>query len=384
MHTTCLSFIGSNLAKKQEKMVQFSSFLSGLTKNISPKSGKKRRINLGRETTEALAKEARKNGLLLTSPGNVYAKGSGNYMSAYSKGGNKGINQDCFIVWEGFGGKEDVMFCGVFDGHGPWGHLVGKRVKKVMPAYLLHYWQEAMAKCSVLINGKWVKNANFDQFSVWKKSFIKACSTVDYDLELHPLIDSFYSGTAALTIIREGDLIVLANVGDSRAVLGTTSNDGSLVAVQLTVDFKPSLPQEKERIYKSGGSVCEPDDEPGVSRIRALIDETPEGPGLALSRAFGDFCVKDFGLISEPDVTQRTLTTRDRFVILATDGVWDVVSNEKAVEIVSSSAAERDESAKQVVEYAAAQWKCKRPGYAADDISVVCLFFNNPSSSSQQ
>ncbi|KAL8263981.1 hypothetical protein R6Q59_022111 [Mikania micrantha] len=361
-------------------MVQFSSFLSGLTKNISPKSGKKRRINLGRETTEALAKEARKNGLLLTSPGTVCAKWSGNYMSAYSKGGNKGINQDCFIVWEGFGGKENVMFCGVFDGHGPWGHLVGKRVKKVMPAYLLHYWQEAMAQCSILKVGELFKNENFDQFSVWKQSLIKACSTVDYDLELHPIIDSLYSGTAALTIIREGDLIVLANVGDSRAVLGTTADDGSMVAVQLTVDFKPNLPQERERIYKSGGSVCESDDEPGVSRIH---DETPEGPGLALSRAFGDFFVKDLGLISEPDVTQRTLTTRDHFVILATDGVWDVVSNEKAVEIVSlSSATERDEAAKRVVEYAAAQWKCKRAGFAADDISVVCVFFNNPSSSS--
>ncbi|KAK9059421.1 hypothetical protein SSX86_022041 [Deinandra increscens subsp. villosa] len=366
-------------------MVQFSSFLSGLTKSISPKKGKKRRIDLGREATEALAKEARKKGLLLTSPGNVSAKCSGNYMSAYSKGGNKGVNQDCFIVWEGFGGKEDVMFCGVFDGHGPWGHLVGKRVKKVMPAYLLHFWREAMAQCPTLMNGELFKNVNFDRFDVWKKSFIKACSTVDYDLELHPVIDSFYSGTAALTIIREGDLIVLANVGDSRAVLGTTSDDGSMVAIQLTVDFKPNLPQERERIHKSGGSVCEPNDESGVSRIHASIDdETPEGPGLALSRAFGDFFVKDFGLISEPDVTPRTLTTRDRFVILATDGVWDVVSNEKAVEIVSSSsstAAERDESAKRVVEYAAAQWKCKRPRFVADDISVVCVFFDSPSSS---
>lgn len=83
-----------------DKMVQFSSLLSGLTKNIATKNGKKRRINLGREATEALAKEARKSGLLLTSSGNVGAKWSDNYVSAYSKGGNKGINQDCFIVWE--------------------------------------------------------------------------------------------------------------------------------------------------------------------------------------------------------------------------------------------------------------------------------------------
>ncbi|XP_024996258.1 probable protein phosphatase 2C 34 [Cynara cardunculus var. scolymus] len=353
-------------------MVQFSSFLNGLTKNITTKNGKKRRINLGREATIVLAKEARKNGLLLTSPGNVSAKWSSNYVSAYSRGGNKGINQDCFIVWEAFGGKEDVMFCGVFDGHGPWGHLVSKRVKKVMPAFLLHYWQEASAQCSAGL-----KNANLNQFGMWKKSFKRACSTVDTDLELHPVIDSFYSGTAALTIIREGELIVLANVGDSRAVLGTSSDDGSLVAVQLTVDFKPNLPEESERIHKSGGSVCEADDEPGVSRIRAPHEESPDGPGLALSRAFGDFFVKDFGLISEPDVIQRTVTTRDRFVILATDGVWDVVSNEKAVEIVSS-ATERDEAAKRIVDYAAGQWKLKRPGYAVDDISVVCLFFHNP------
>ncbi|KAI3690086.1 hypothetical protein L2E82_48061 [Cichorium intybus] len=360
------SLVETKLARKQEKMVQFSSFLNGITKNITTKNVKKRRINFGREATNALAKEARKNGLLLTSPGNV--SGSSNYVSAYSKGGNKGINQDSFIVWESFGGKEDVMFCGVFDGHGPWGHLVGKRVKKVMPAYLLHFWQEACAS----------KNANFDQFGMWKKSFMKACSTVDYDLELHPVIDSFFSGTAAVTLIREGDLLVVANIGDCRAVIGTTSDDGSLVAVQLSVDFKPNLPQETERIYKSGGSVAESEDEPGVSRIRASNDETLEGPGLALSRAFGDFFVKESGLISEPDVIERTITTRDRFVILATDGVWDVVSNEKAVEIVSSS--EKDESSKRLVEYAAGQWKRQRPGFCCDDISVVCLFFHNTSS----
>ncbi|MFS8034902.1 putative PPM-type phosphatase domain, protein phosphatase 2C family [Helianthus anomalus] len=206
-------------------------------------------------------------------------------ISAYSKGGNKGINQDSFIVWEGFGGKEYVMLCGVFSEHRPWGDIIGKRVKKVLAAYLLHYWQEAMAQCSILLDGEFHKNANFDQFGVSKNSFIKACSMDDYDLELHPVINSFYSGTVAVTIIRQGDLIMLANVGDYRAVLGTTSDDGEVIAVQLTVDFKP---RKREDIHNRR-SVCESDDEPGVSRIRASIDETPEGPGLALSRDFRDF-----------------------------------------------------------------------------------------------
>jgi serine/threonine protein phosphatase PrpC len=59
-------------------------------------------------------------------------------------------------------------------------------------------------------------------------------------------------------------------------------------------------------------------DEPGVHRVW-LPDQ--EAPGLAMSRAFGDYCVKDHGVISTPEVTQRRITARDKFVILATDGV---------------------------------------------------------------
>lgn len=76
--------------------------------------------------------------------------------------------------------------------------------------------------------------------------------------------------------------------------------------------------EEAERITQSNGRVFCLHDEPGVHRVWM-----PNGkrPGLALSRAFGDYCVKDFGLISIPAVSQRSITRRDRFVILATDGV---------------------------------------------------------------
>ena len=60
------------------------------------------------------------------------------------------------------------------------------------------------------------------------------------------------------------------------------------------------------------------EDEPGVHRLW-LPDE--ESPGLAMSRAFGDYCVKDFGLISVPEVTQTHISGNDQFVVLATDGV---------------------------------------------------------------
>jgi serine/threonine protein phosphatase PrpC len=94
--------------------------------------------------------------------------------------------------------------------------------------------------------------------------------------------------------------------------------------------------------------------------------ETPGG--LALLSALGDFCLKDFGLISVPDVTQREISNRDKFVILATDGVW-------ALQIVSSTA-DREKSAKRLVECTVGAWKQKKRGIATDEISAICLFFH--------
>lgn len=70
-------------------------------------------------------------------------------------------------------------------------------------------------------------------------------------------------------------------------------------------------------------------DEPGTYRVWMPNGKTP---GLAISRAFGDYYVKDFGLISMPDVTQRRITSSDQFVILATDGVC--ISSNYAINFV--------------------------------------------------
>lgn len=59
-------------------------------------------------------------------------------------------------------------------------------------------------------------------------------------------------------------------------------------------------------------------DEPEVARVWL---PNSDSPGLAMARAFGDFCLKDFGLISMPDVYHHHITESDEFVILATDGV---------------------------------------------------------------
>ncbi|KAH9687109.1 glutathione S-transferase L3 [Citrus sinensis] len=134
--------------------------------------------------------------------------------------------------------------------------------------------------------------------------------------------------------------------------------------------------EEAERITQSKGLVFCLNDVPGVYRVWMPNGETP---GLAISRALGDYCVKDYGLISVLHVTQRNITTRDQFVILASDGVWDVISNQEAVEIVSS-VVDREKAAKRLVECAVRAWKYKKRGIAMDDISAICLFFHSSSS----
>ncbi|CAL5393378.1 unnamed protein product [Camellia sinensis] len=343
-------------------MVQFSVLFNGLAKNILVKNGKKSRSDVGREAADALAKEARKNDLMLSSSGTVNGERSDNFVSVFSKGVKKGVNQDCLIVWE--------IFCGIFDGHGPWGHLVAKSVRKLMPSSLLCNGQETLALNSLDLNSSTEPDKSLHQFDIWKQSYLKTCSAIDQDLQQHPGIDSFHSG----------DLIVIANIGDSRAVLATISDDVCLVPLQLTVDLKPNLPQETERIRQSKGRVFAMLDEPGVYRVWLPNGEASGGPGLAISRAFGDYYIKGFGLISEPEITQRNITCRDRFVILATDGVWDVLSNREVVEVVSSTP-EREESANRLVQHAICAWKRKKPGMAVDDISAICLFFHNSTSS---
>ncbi|KAI4367838.1 hypothetical protein MLD38_016462 [Melastoma candidum] len=354
-------------------MRHLSSLLNRFTRSLSVNKGKSLGDPCdGRDAVSEQVKEAKTNGMILCSSGTMNVEGNENFASVFSKRGQKGVNQDCCVVWKEFGCQNDMMLCGVFDGHGPWDHYVAKRLREMLPSVLLHSWQETLAKASVDCNLHLEVLENQQLFNVWKSSYVKACATVDNDLGRHRKIGSFNSGTTALTMVRQGEYIYLANVGDSRAVLATTSDDGRLVPIQLTIDFKPNLSEEAERITLCNGRVFCLHDEPGVHRVWLPHNEFP---GLAMSRAFGDFCIKNYGLISIPEVTQRRITDRDEFILLATDGVWDVLTNQEAVEIVSSST-DKARSAKRLVEYAARPWKRKRRGAAADDISAVCLFFH--------
>lgn len=317
-------------------------------------------------------------------PNRVFANGKGRASCVFTQQGRKGVNQDAMIAWEDFM-VEDVTFCGVFDGHGPHGHLVARKVRDSLPLKLLSFLNseqikpvetnasccDAMPKLDTVDSEKDVL-VDDKLYSIWREAFLKSFKAMDKELKSHPNLDCFCSGSTAVTVVKQGLNLFLGNIGDSRAIMGSKASDGSLVATQLTVDLKPDLPKEAERINRCKGRVFALQDEPEVSRVWLPYDDAP---GLAMARAFGDFCLKEYGVISVPEFTHRILTERDLFIVLASDGIWDVLSNEEVVEIVSSVGS-RSSAARTVVESATREWKTKYPTSKIDDCAVVCLFLD--------
>nr|CAD1817516.1 unnamed protein product [Ananas comosus var. bracteatus] len=305
----------------------------------------------------------------------VGLRGTCEYASMFTQQGWKGVNQDAMTIWEGIGGDKSQIFCGVFDGHGPFGHHVASLVRDTLPSKLY-----ALLSSTHSIDQ--VHECDHLNESSWNSIFVRAFEDMDTDLKSHPFIDCICSGTTAVSIFKTGNFmehLIIANLGDSRAVLCTRDDRNLPIPVQLTTDLKPNLPSEAERIKSCRGRVFALEEEPDVYRIW-LPDE--DSPGLAMARAFGDFCLKDFGLISTPQIAYRKLSEKDEFVVLATDGVWDVLSNKEVVKIVSSVPKQSD-AARHLVQCAVRAWRRKHPTSKIDDCAAICLFLKLIPSSSR-
>ncbi|KAF7805911.1 putative protein phosphatase 2C 52 [Senna tora] len=315
-------------------------------------------------------------------PNRIFTNGKSRTSCIFTQQGRKGINQDAMIVWEDFI-SDDAIFCGVFDGHGPHGHVVARNVRDTLPVKLLSFLHSCESKRNGSSkacfkgnsdDGDCEKECSTEDIlnSVWREAFMKAYKAMDKELKSHPNLDCFCSGSTAVTIVKQGSNLFMGYIGDSRAIMGSKDSNDSMVAIQLTVDLKPDLPREAERIKRCKGRVFALQDEPEVPRVWLPFDDAP---GLAMARAFGDFCLKEYGVISIPEFSHRLLTDKDQFIVLASDGVWDVLSNEEVVEIVSS-APTRSSAARMVVDSAAREWKLKYPTSKMDDCAVVCLFLD--------
>jgi len=155
----------------------------------------------------------------------------------------------------------------------------------------------------------------------------RALAVMDADLRAQLPDESARTGSTALVAMYHAGRMHVAHCGDSRAVLCTLIAD-RLSAAQVTRDHKPNLPDELARIEASGGTVCMLGPHPGQPYVNGC---------LAMSRALGDHDLRRYGVTSEPEVTTFERTPATRFLILASDGVWDVIDNQEAANIVAEA-----------------------------------------------
>ncbi|MEW5311417.1 MAG: hypothetical protein WDW38_003133 [Sanguina aurantia] len=155
-------------------------------------------------------------------------------------------------------------------------------------------------------------------------------------------------GCTAVTALLVGQRLLVANVGDSRAVLCRAGK-----GVALSVDHKPNSKDERARIEGAGGVVVWA----GTWRV---------GGVLAVSRAFGDRPLKRY-VIATPHMRDEHLTPDDEFLILASDGLWDVMSNQDSVALIRD-VIDVEKAAKRLTDEAFARG-------SADNISCVVVRF---------
>ncbi|XP_029130185.1 probable protein phosphatase 2C 39 isoform X5 [Cajanus cajan] len=175
----------------------------------------------------------------------------------------------------------------------------------------------------------------------------KACKAIDDEI-LENIADSRGGSTAVAAILINGVKLLVANVGDSRAV---SCKNGR--AKPLTVDHEPE--KEKDLIESRGGFVSK---KPGnVPRVDGQ---------LAMTRAFGDGKLKEH-ITAEPDVTIRNIDDDTEFIILASDGLWKVMTNQEACDCIRD-ADDAQKASKKLIKEA------KSMG-SYDDISCIVIMF---------
>ncbi|GLT83329.1 hypothetical protein SLE2022_016240 [Rubroshorea leprosula] len=213
----------------------------------------------------------------------------------------------------------------IFDGH----------LSHVIPDYLKNHLFENIL--------------NEPDFWTEPEKAIKRAYRITDTTILDQAVDFGKGGSTAVTaILINCQKLVVANVGDSRAVICKNGK-----AKQLSIDHEPSM--EREDIESRGGFVSKfPGD---VSRVDGQ---------LAVARAFGDKSLKEH-LSSEPDVAVEMIDDDTQFIILASDGLWKVMSNQEATDAIQNIKDARS-AAKHLTEEALNR-------KSSDDISIVVVRF---------
>jgi len=253
--------------------------------------------------------------------------------AVYCKRGRKRVEmEDRYVAKIDLCGDSKTAFFGVFDGHN------GKQAAEFTSVKMGELLSEEIRKQE--------ETTTVEIEEAIKYGYMRTDEQF--------LSENISGGTCCVTaVIRNGELFI-SNAGDCRAVL---SRDGKAEAI--TSDHRPSREDERDRIEHLGGFVhyCH-----GTWRVQG---------SLAVSRGIGDSHFKQW-VIPEPETQTLQIGSKSEFVILASDGLWDKVTNQEAVDTVHPFFTENHKTGsiasacKKLVELSIARG-------SVDDISVMII-----------
>jgi len=239
---------------------------------------------------------------------------------------------------------KSCAFLAVYDGHG------GSKIAQYSCKYL-H---------TRIANHPDFKEGNIE--SAIRKGFIDFDKEMASDEEMREDL----AGTTAICVLIKDDKLYCGNVGDSRAIGSVNGN----VEI-LSIDHKPNNDDERKRITAAGGWV-------EFNRVNG---------NLALSRALGDFIFKrnldkrpeEQVVTAAPDVVVKTINENWEFILLACDGIWDVLSNEEVLKFVRTRIAQQmppEIICEELMTRCLAP-NCQMGGLGCDNMTVVlCLLLH--------
>jgi len=293
-----------------------------------------------------------------------YVSQTGYYPDALGK-----ANQDAFIVHQI---ESDLVLFGVFDGHGKVGDLCSQFVRdEIIDA--LH------------------DEPDFKERRFYN-SLLHAFEKVNINMhqqEKTGYFSDMMSGTTAITVLFDKEEIYVANVGDSRAI-GVAELKGKLVAVPLSIDQTPFRKDERERVKLCGARVLT------MSQLEGYVDSDDDDygdednndgdpprlwcdggkyPGTAFTRSIGDRVAEDIGVTATPEVLHRKLTKEDKYIIVASDGVFEFISSQMVVEIFERNSSNLLVAARAIVAEAYRRWL--QFDVRTDDITCVIINVEN-------
>ncbi|KAK2652027.1 hypothetical protein Ddye_011883 [Dipteronia dyeriana] len=231
--------------------------------------------------------------------------------------------------------EKDIHVFGIFDGHR--GSAAAEFSARALPGFLQNL------------------GSTISPVNALLEAFVRTDAVFRNELDSHRkskrvIQKDWHPGCTAVAALIVRNRLFVANAGDCRVIL---CRGGHPYA--LSRDHVASCLEERERVVNAGG------------QVKWQVDTWRVGPAaLQVTRSIGDDDLKP-AVTAEPEITETVLSSEDEFLVMASDGLWDVVSNEEAVNIIRDTVKEPGMCSKRLATEAAERG-------SKDNITVIVIF----------